>query len=133
MFRIGLDFLFMKFLETFQEEIQFELLSDDEKLIIQYEKREEELSDFMNDFLINKTNIIWDKNGELKIPPSIFIQKFLEILKEYLNYTKLKYFSIPVIGKISSGKSTFLNSLLGIDCLESSSKITTKFICIIRI
>ena len=132
MFRIGLDFLFMKFLETFQEEIQFELLSVDEKLIIQYEKREEELSDFMNDFLINKTNIIWDKNGELKIPPSIFIQKFLEILKEYLNYTKLKYFSIPVIGKISSGKSTFLNSLLGIDCLESSSKITTKFICIIR-
>ncbi len=53
-------------------------------------------------------------------------------MKEYLNYTELDYFSIPIIGKISSGKSTFLNSLLGLDCLESDTKITTKFVCIIR-
>ena len=112
--------------------LEYEYIPDNEKLFNDYKNREEKLSDFMNDFLINKTNILWDNKGELKIPPSIFIQKFLEILKEYLNYTNLNYFSIPIIGKISSGKSTFLNSLLGIDCLESATKITTKFICIIR-
>ena len=53
-------------------------------------------------------------------------------MKEYLNNTQLDYFSIPVIGTISSGKSTFLNSLLGLDFLESEIKITNKFICIIR-
>jgi hypothetical protein len=119
-------------MKAFTDNLKFELSEENEKLIIKYQEREEKLSDFMEDFLINKTNILWDKNGELKIPPSIFIQKFLEILKEYLNYTQLKYFSIPIIGKISSGKSTFLNSLLGIDCLESDINITTKFICIIR-
>ena len=112
--------------------LEYEMLPENEKLVIEYKNREKELANFMNDFLINKTYILWDDKGELKIPPSIFIQKFLEILKEYLNYTNLEYFSIPVIGKISSGKSTFLNSLLGIDCLESATKITTKFICIIR-
>jgi hypothetical protein len=39
---------------------------------------------------------------------------------------------IIVIGMISSGKSTFLNSLLGINYLETKDDITTKFICIIR-
>ena len=127
-----MDSLFIRLFTEFFKQIEFETLTEDEKLIIKYQKREEDLSDFMNDFLINKTNILWNKKGELKIPPSIFIQKFLEILKEYLNYTQLKYFSIPIIGKISSGKSTFLNSLLGLDCLESDTQITTKFICIIR-
>ena len=37
-----------------------------------------------------------------------------------------------VIGMISSGKSTFLNSLLGITYLESKDDITTKFVTIIR-
>ena len=40
--------------------------------------------------------------------------------------------AIPIIGMISSGKSTFLNSLLGIDLLETKDNITTKFICVIR-
>ena len=91
--------------------LEYEYIPDNEKLFNDYKNREEKLSDFMNDFLINKTNILWDNKGELKIPPSIFIQKFLEILKEYLNYTNLNYFSIPIIGKISSGKSTFLNPI----------------------
>ena len=37
--------------------------------------------------------------------------------------------SIPIIGTISSGKSLFLNNLLGLNLLES---ITSKFVCIIR-
>lgn len=39
---------------------------------------------------------------------------------------------IIVIGMISSGKSTFLNSLLGITYLESNDNITTKLVTIIR-
>lgn len=123
---------FKAFFNLLFNSLRFEFIEENEKLFIDYKNREKILSDFMNDFMINKTNTLWDKNGQFKIPPSIFIQKFLEILKEYLNYTELNYFSIPVIGKISSGKSTFLNSLLGLDCLESNIQITTKFICIIR-
>ena len=40
--------------------------------------------------------------------------------------------AIPIIGMVSSGKSTFLNSLLGINVLEAKDDITTKFVCIIR-
>jgi len=39
---------------------------------------------------------------------------------------------IVVIGMISSGKSTFLNSLLGITYLETKDDVTTKFVTIIR-
>ena len=39
---------------------------------------------------------------------------------------------IIVIGMISSGKSTFLNSLLGITYLEANDNITTKLVVIIR-
>ena len=52
-----------------------------------------------------------------------------EIINEYLNVSR---FAIPVIGKISSGKSTFLNALLGTQTLETNSNITTQFFCIIR-
>lgn len=37
-----------------------------------------------------------------------------------------------VIGMISTGKSTFLNSIFWIDYLEANNDITTKFICAIR-
>jgi Ca2+-binding EF-hand superfamily protein len=40
--------------------------------------------------------------------------------------------AIPIIGAISSGKSFFVDSLLGLDILESESSITTKFVCIIQ-
>ena len=120
---------FKELFDNFLNEIP---LDESEKLCVNYKTREKVLSHFMNDFLLNKRNILWNENGKLKIPASIFIQKFIETIKEYLNYTELDYFSIPIIGKISSGKSTFLNSLLGLDCLESDTIITTKFICIIR-
>ena len=90
-------------------------------------KIEKIFSDFMNELSFYKTENHWNENGILKIP----VQEFIEIMKEYLNSTQLDYFSIPVIGQKSSG-STFLNSLLGLDCLESDIKITNKFIFIIR-
>ena len=40
--------------------------------------------------------------------------------------------AIPIIGAILSGKSFFLDSLLGLDILDSQSSITTKFVCIIQ-
>ena len=40
--------------------------------------------------------------------------------------------AIPIIGAISSGKSFFVDSLLGLDLLESQSSTTTKFVCIIQ-
>ena len=60
-------------------------------------------------------------------------QKF----KEYYETNLIKFksdnrFPIPIIGKISSGKSTFLNSILQGNYLSSNINIDTKFICIIR-
>ena len=40
--------------------------------------------------------------------------------------------AIPIIGAISSGKSFFVDSLLGLNILQSESSITTKFVCIIQ-
>ena len=42
-----------------------------------------------------------------------------------------KYF-IPIIGTISSGKTTFLNGFLDINLLQTGSTTTTKFICLIK-
>ena len=39
---------------------------------------------------------------------------------------------IPIIGIISSGKSTFLQSLVNSDILESGGTTTTKFLCLIK-
>ena len=51
---------------------------------------------------------------------------------KYEKFIDIDRFSIPIIGMISSGKSTFLNFLLGIDYLEFSHDITTKCVTIIR-
>ena len=51
----------------------------------------------------------------------------------YLHFEGLERFSIPVIGKISAGKSTLLNIILNLkDSLQVQSNATTKFISIIR-
>ena len=39
---------------------------------------------------------------------------------------------IPIIGTISSGKSTLLKALLGINILETGISTTTKFVCLIQ-
>ena len=46
------------------------------------------------------------------------------------NNITMKYVC-PVIGMISSGKSSFLNALLNMDCLEASADVTTKIVTII--
>lgn len=39
---------------------------------------------------------------------------------------------IPIIGTVSAGKSTFLNSFLGINMLQIGATTTTKFVCLIK-
>ena len=52
--------------------------------------------------------------------------------KKYEKFRDIKRFSIPIIGMISSGKSSFLNFLLGMNCLEKDDDIATKSVVIIR-
>ena len=54
--------------------------------------------------------------------------KTMDSKNDYLPERK----GIIVVGMISSGKSTFLNSLLGITYLEANDNITTKLVTIIR-
>ena len=54
------------------------------------------------------------------------------IYSEIKIFKNIERFSIPIVGKISSGKSTFLNFLLGLDFLEARSNTTTKFVTILR-
>ena len=78
---------------------------------------------FNNDYQISK---IFKKDEEN-------YKKFAENYEEnFIKYKIKNRFAIPIIGKISSGKSTFLNSILFGDYLSSSSDINTKFICILR-
>ena len=51
---------------------------------------------------------------------------------KYERFKDIKRFSIPIIGLISCGKSSFLNFLLGMNCLESGDDIITKCVVIIR-
>ena len=53
--------------------------------------------------------------------------------KKYEQYIDIKRFSIPIIGSINSGKSTFMNRFLNLnDILQVDSQVTTRFIAIIR-
>ena len=85
-----------------------------------------------------------NKIGEMLLNDEYLISEYFK--KDKANYKKLKdeyennfikyktnqRFNCPIIGKISSGKSTFLNSILQGNFLSSASGIETKFICILR-
>ena len=62
------------------------------------------------------------------------IQNFNSYYENYYSkFIGLKRFSIPVFGKISSGKSTLLNYILHLHgVFETDYKISTKFVCIVR-
>ena len=77
-----------------------------------------------------------EQNGEIiskKINDEELINKIGVFNKKYLKTKGIKRFSIPIIGKCNSGKTTFLNYLLHQrNLLEMSEDISTRFICIIR-
>ena len=53
--------------------------------------------------------------------------------KKYGKYININRFAIPIIGAISSGKSTFLNNFLNLNnILQMGERVTTRFITIIR-
>ena len=62
------------------------------------------------------------------------IQENCEQFKYHYNkLIGIKRFCIPVFGKISSGKSTFLNYILHLhDVFQTDYNISTKFVCIVR-
>ena len=56
-----------------------------------------------------------------------------EFKKKYELYVNIERFAIPVIGRISAGKSTFLSYLLGLPDIKGEEEIsTTQIVCIIR-
>ena len=89
-----------------------------------------------NNKITNNIIEFLDDNFE-EIETSKGYEELKNIIKEfklkYIPYKNLQRFSIAIIGNCSSGKSTFLNYLLGLKhFLEVKSTITTKCICIIR-
>lgn len=62
-----------------------------------------------------------------------FKEEVEDFYTKYYTKIKLERFWIGIFGKISSGKSTLLNYLLGLkDILQTKKEIATKFICFIR-
>ena len=85
------------------------------------------ISEFIND---NYHTIQTTKVNKEISSLNLLIKEFQD---RYATYRNIKRFSIPVIGCISSGKSTLLNYLLNLkNVLEVDREITTKCICIIR-
>ena len=97
------------------------------------------------DNILNKLNDIKEKIDILNYLITKFDQKIKRMKNEAVNelcedfiynyhkLTGIKRFSIPVFGKISSGKSTLLNYILHVHgVFETGYNISTKFVCIIR-
>ena len=93
-------------------------------------KREKNLkiSNYSND--ISRIIEAIDKisNTEFVISSNIFSEDFQNIIKRL----KDKTFKLAVVGEFSSGKSTFLNALMGKDILKHGAKETTAAITEIK-
>ena len=66
------------------------------------------------DFWKNNENFIDKLDEDERKEYQLLADKF----NKFKKYKDIKIFSIPIIGMISSGKSSFLNFLLGFNCLE---------------
>ena len=103
-------------------------LNDEDKLAKNvFEKNKIAILDIINFLEDNRIDIEMHKGGE----------KEKDMIKEFKNkyyiYKGIKRFAIPVIGCISSGKSTILNYLLNLKkILQIGGDIVTKCVCIIR-
>ena len=85
--------------------------------------------------IIKKLNEYLDQlDEEIKImADKPLLERIYKYILKYQKFEGIKKFSIPIIGKINSGKSSILNYLLNLnDTLEVSEGLTTKFISIIR-
>ena len=101
------------------------------KAIIKMEHHHYKLEEF-ND-LINKISILNQINKSRIFYQDLDQRDLNRFSRKYNSFIGIKRFCIPVIGAISSGKSTLMNYLLPFHhILEIGEKVTTKFICIIR-
>ena len=70
--------------------------------------------------------IFFENKNDLKV-------KIQDFNLNYSKYKNLERFSVPIIGKISSGKSTILNFILDLkEKLQVKTNTTTRFVCLIR-
>ena len=82
----------------------------------------------LSKFLKQKEELIMEK-----IKDNIILKNIKEFHIKYSKIKSIDRFSIPIICKCNSGKTTFINYLLHQrNLLEISPDISTKFICIIR-
>ena len=85
---------------------------------------------------IKENLILLEKSGNFISKLDENLREEFELLEEEFKnkkkYIDIKRFSIPIIGMISCGKSSFLNFLLGMNCLEYGNDITSKCVVIIR-
>ena len=86
-----------------------------------------------NEFTDIISFLLENENEIMENIESIYKEKVNKFIEKYRHFIGIERFSIPVIGEISSGKSTFLNYFLKLNgILQTNDNITTKFICIIR-
>ncbi len=100
------------------------------RIINEMKKRFNDAKNFIKEIGKNFDNIktnLYEENEKESF--NDLDEKFNE---KYNKFNGIERFSIQIIGLISSGKSTFLNYLLNIECLETKYDITTKCIVIIR-
>jgi ABC-type polysaccharide/polyol phosphate transport system ATPase subunit len=101
----------------------FEIIKEIKRKFSDAKKFIKDLDEWINDI---KKNLFEEEEKES-------LKDLDEKLNEqYIKFDGIERFCIPIIGLISSGKSTFLNYLLNIDCLESKYDITTKCVVILR-
>ena len=97
------------------------------ELLFKFQTTEQSIAQ-LSKFLEQKEEVIEEKVEDEKL-----IKKIEKFNKKYSKLKGIKRFSIPIIGKCNSGKSTFLNCLLHQkNLLEMDADISTGFICIIR-
>ena len=102
------------------------MLIHDNGYVLEVEKLKKQVND-LNNFI--KDYYIYIKK-KASNESQLMIEQFY---KKYRTFFNIDRFCIPIIGEISSGKSTFLNYLLKLNgVLQTDKNITTKFFTIIR-
>ena len=100
---------------------------NNDELVKKLEERMKSINQ-ISDFLDDSMTEIESFKGHQELKD--LIKKFKLL---YYPYKNIRRFAIPVIGCVSSGKSTILNYLLRLrKILQMAQEITTKCICIIR-
>ena len=83
-------------------------------------------------FMKENLNLLKKYRNFIGNPELNFLNEFELLEDKFKKYKDIKRFSIPIIGMISCGKSSFLNFLFGMNCLENGQDVTSKCVVIIR-